>query len=191
MRALDLAAGDAPTKGTAARCASSVEQARAQAVVDVVGVIGDIVGDRRGLRLEAGVEAESRAAAACRKRGSQPGRRGRDSAPTARLRRRCSGPLCLTRPSSVSRRQVEAVEIGVAALELGDDAQRLAVVVEAAVAPPCRRRARPRRCGRTACGRGRGRAPPPRRGRRRRASARASARAICATSIVWVRRVRK
>ena len=30
--------------------------------------------------------------------------------------------------------QVEAVEVGVAALELGDDAQRMAVVVEAAVA---------------------------------------------------------
>ena len=34
------------------------EQAGAQAVVDVVRVIGDIVSDRRGLRLEARMEAE-------------------------------------------------------------------------------------------------------------------------------------
>ena len=34
------------------------KQAGAQAVVDVVGVVGDVVGDRGGLRLEAGVAGE-------------------------------------------------------------------------------------------------------------------------------------
>ena len=41
--------------------------------------------------------------------------------------------MCLTRPATVASREVEAVEVGVAALEFGDDAQRVAVVVEAAV----------------------------------------------------------
>ena len=87
--------------------------------------------------------------------------------------------------------QVEPVEIGVAPLELGHDAQRLAVVVEAAV----RRHAGVERVlagmAERAYGRDRGRARSPRRDRRRDRSARASARAICATSIVWVSRVRK
>ncbi len=34
------------------------EQAGAQAVVDIVGVVGDVVGERRRLRLEAGVRLE-------------------------------------------------------------------------------------------------------------------------------------
>ena len=42
--------------------------------------------------------------------------------------------MCLTRPGERRPGQVEAVEVGVAALERGDDAQRVAVVVEAAVA---------------------------------------------------------
>ncbi len=37
---------------------STREQAGAQAVVDVVGVIGDIVGDRRDLRLQRGKAPE-------------------------------------------------------------------------------------------------------------------------------------
>ena len=37
-----------------------IEQAGAQAVVDVVRVIGDVVGDRRRLRLEARMQARSR-----------------------------------------------------------------------------------------------------------------------------------
>ena len=87
--------------------------------------------------------------------------------------------------------QIEAVEVGVAPLEPGDDAQRLGVVVEAAEARPCRRRARPRRYGRRACGRGRARAPAPRPDpRRARGSARARGRSAL-TSMVWVRRVRK
>ena len=36
-----------------------IEQAGAQAVVDVVGVIGDVVGDRRRLRLGLGEESRS------------------------------------------------------------------------------------------------------------------------------------
>jgi len=34
------------------------KQARAQAVVDVVSVVGDVVGDRSRLRLKAGVQAQ-------------------------------------------------------------------------------------------------------------------------------------
>ena len=44
-----------------------------------------------------------------------------------------SGPLCLTRPSSVSQVRLSPSNSGVAALERGDDAQGLGVVVEAAV----------------------------------------------------------
>ena len=43
-----------------------------------------------------------------------------------------SGPLCLTSPSSVSQAEVQPVELGIAALQPGDDAQRLGIVVEAA-----------------------------------------------------------
>ena len=77
------------------------EQARAQAVVDVVGVIGDIVSDRRRLRLEARMEAEVERLHLDRKRGSRPGRRAPGSARSARRRRSSSGPLCLTSPASV------------------------------------------------------------------------------------------
>jgi hypothetical protein len=41
-----------PGKATARIASSKIEQAGAQAVVDVMGVIGDVVGDRRRLRLE-------------------------------------------------------------------------------------------------------------------------------------------
>ncbi len=45
-----------------------------------------------------------------------------------------SGPLCLTRPSSVSQVRFRPSKSGVAALQRGHDAQRLGVVVEAAIA---------------------------------------------------------
>ena len=86
--------------------------------------------------------------------------------------------------------QVEAVEIGVAPLELGDDAQSVAVVVE----PPVVGHAGVERL---LAGMAEGRVPEIVAERDRlgevvvELSARASARAICATSIVWVRRVRK
>ena len=41
--------------------------------------------------------------------------------------------MCLTRPGERRVGEVQPVEIGVAALEFGDDAERVAVVVEAAV----------------------------------------------------------
>ena len=43
------------------------------------------------------------------------------------------GPLCFTRPSCVSKAEVQPVEERVAALELGDDAQALRIVVEALI----------------------------------------------------------
>ena len=85
--------------------------------------------------------------------------------------------------------QVEPVELGIAALQRGHDAQGLGVVVEAAM-------------GRQACverplaGMAERRMAEIMRQRQRfgrsssRPSARASARAICATSSVWVSRVR-
>ena len=162
--------GSPPDSGTSSSM-SSDEQPGAQAVVDVMGVVGDVVGDRRALRLEAGeaveleieqlVEVEDGLAAPGPLAGSACGP--------------VSGPLCLTRPSSVSQRQVEPVELGIAPLQPGDDAQRLGVVVEAAPWPHLRRRAHPRRYGRTACGRNRGPARRPRRDPRRSA-ARAPAR---------------
>ena len=48
--------------------------------------------------------------------------------------RSVSGPLCLTRPSSVSQVRLSPSKSAIAALERGDDAQRLRVVVEAAEA---------------------------------------------------------
>ncbi len=73
------------------------EQARAQAVVDVVGVIGDVVGERRRLRLGAGEGRQLQ-----RKQRVElddiGGRCARFAARPAP-----AGPLCLTRPSSVSQ----------------------------------------------------------------------------------------
>ena len=66
------------------------EQAGAQAVVDVVIVVGDVVGDRRHLRLEARPAAPDRAGIRSRPR----------PAPRAD---RPTGPLCLASPSSVSQ----------------------------------------------------------------------------------------
>ena len=73
-----------------------LEQAGAQAVVDVVVVVGDVVAQRRDLRLGPGmaVELEIVVAAIFDDRRRQVGQRA------AAL---SSGPLCLTAPSSVSQ----------------------------------------------------------------------------------------
>ena len=54
-----ISSSSAATNGTA-RIVGELEQAGAQAVVDVVRVVGDVVGDRRRLRLEAGVLRQDR-----------------------------------------------------------------------------------------------------------------------------------
>ena len=145
------------------------EQAGAQAVVDVVGVVGDVVGERRRLRLRAGeaVEPEGLQGVVFQDRaGNAAAARSAASARRLRLEQR---PVVLDEALQRLPGEVQPVEGGVAALQAGDDAQRLGVVVEAAVSAPCRRRARPRPYGRRGCGRGRGTArgppPDPRRGR--------------------------
>ena len=154
------------------------EQFGAQAVVDVVIDIGDVVGQRGDLRLQARPAVERRAASALSKLAIGPGKR--------RLER----AVVLDQPLERFPGQVQPVEIGVAMLQLRDQPQRMGVVVEAADATPSPRSAPPRRHGRTACGRDRA---PARRASARSsssASTRASERAICATSSEWVSRVR-
>ena len=165
-----------PASGTSAR-SSSAEQAGAQAVVEIVVVVGDVVGDRgrpapRPARTSAKIKRSCRGRPAAMACAARAPRRGH--APV-------SGPLCLTRPSSVSQVRLRPSKPRTA-LEPRHHLEALRVVVEAAVgrhAPP---RARARRHGRRADGRGRGPAPAPRPGPRRAAAARAMARAICATS---------
>ncbi len=65
-----------PTNGTDSRSLEG-EQAGAQAVIDIVGVIGDVVGDRRDLRLGAGIAPELEIAAGPDSRGSRAARRSR------------------------------------------------------------------------------------------------------------------
>ena len=77
------------------------EQARAQAVVDVVGVVGDVVGERRRLRLEARVQAEVERLQPIVSEDRRRDARARGSARSARPEASSSGPLCLTRPASV------------------------------------------------------------------------------------------
>ena len=108
------------------------EQARAQAVVDVMGVIGDIVSDCSRLGLEARMQAEVETLYSIVAQD-----RGRDAAGAVSLGRRAvcieERPVMLDQPGQRRLGQIEAVEGGVAALELGHDAQGMAVVVEAAV----------------------------------------------------------
>ena len=64
------------------------EQARAQSVVDVMRVIGDIVGDRRRLRLETRMKVEVEPLQAVVSEDRARERRAPDIAPPARPRRR-------------------------------------------------------------------------------------------------------
>ena len=79
------------------------EQAGAQAVVDVMGVIGDVVGDGRDLRLERGKAPELQIVVRDCNRKCRRECRARDSDQPACPLRSVSGPLCLTMPSSVSQ----------------------------------------------------------------------------------------
>ena len=108
------------------------EQIGAQAVVDVVRVVGDVVGDRRHLRLGAGegrkLERLQPVVGQDRPRHAVRGVARRRLA-VAREQRAVVLDQALQRLPG----EIEAVEAGVAALEIGDDAQRLRIVVEAAV----------------------------------------------------------
>ena len=100
------------------------EQTGAHAVVDVVIVVGDVVGERGDLRLGAGVRREFQVVAA--------------DVLADRPRQRPAGALARERAVVLDHAlqrfpgQVQAVELGVTLLQLGDHAQTLRVVVEAA-----------------------------------------------------------
>ena len=152
------------------------EQVGAQPVVDVVGVVGDVVGDRGDLRLGAGeapqLEVLQAAIVEDRLRHAVLA-----IAPDRLAVAVGQRAVVLDQPFQRLPGEIEPVEGGVAPLERGDDAQRLGVVVEAAGVARGSDRARARRHGRTADGRDRGRARAPRSGpRRARARARASGR---------------
>ncbi len=100
------------------------EQTGAQPVIDVVVVVGDVVGKCRDLRLGSGesVEGERMAAVVFGDR-----RRHRAFNPRAAQR-----PVVLDRAFERFPSQVEAVEFGIMALEPGQDPQGLVVVREAA-----------------------------------------------------------
>ena len=97
-----------------------LEQRRAQAVVEIVVGVGDVVGERGDLGLGARVRGQFQIVlgAVARDVGRHPaGQR----------------PVVLDHALERLPGQVEAVELGVATLEEGDHPQRLGVVVEAAL----------------------------------------------------------
>jgi len=103
-----------------------LEQAGAQAVVDVVVVVGDVVAQGSDLRLRPGMAAELEVMvlAIFDDGGRQLAERA------AILQQR---PVVLHRALERFPGEVEPVELGIALLELGEDAERLCVVVEAAI----------------------------------------------------------
>ena len=108
-----------------------IEKPGPQAVVEVVRIIGDIVGDRRRLRLEARIgcklEAPARVIFEDRRRHAAQSIAAERPAVLAEER-----TIVLDEPFERFPDEIEPVEIGIAALELGHDAQRLRIVVEAA-----------------------------------------------------------
>jgi iron-sulfur cluster assembly accessory protein len=108
-----------------------IDQARAQTVVEVMRVIGDAVGECRGLCLGAGemrkFEIMNRIIFKDR-RGKSAFRitPGHPAGPQERA-------VMFDEPFQGLPSQIESIEGRVAGLELGDDAQRLGVVIEAAV----------------------------------------------------------
>ena len=108
------------------------EEPGAQAIVDVVGVVGHVIGYGGGLGLGAGEagEIERQAGVELHYRHGQPPRgvfgNGRAVAPQQRA-------IVLDQPLQRLPGEVQAVVIGVALLQTGDDAQGLGVVVKAPI----------------------------------------------------------
>ena len=100
------------------------------------------------------------------------------------------GPLCLTRPSSVSQLRLSPSKSGITPLKTGDNTQCLRVVIEAAEAGEAVVERAFAGMAEQADGQGHAPAPAPRPRSSSRPRARASERAICATSSVCVSRVR-
>ena len=107
------------------------EQFGAQAVIDVVGVIGNVVGDGCDLRLGAGVAPELEVLGLA---VTKDGRRHATLAVAANRGAAVIGEraVVLDQPFECLPGEVEPVEGGVATLQLCHHSQRLRVVVEAA-----------------------------------------------------------
>src|SRR3984957_9905897 len=108
------------------------EQTSAEAIVDVMRVISDIISDRSRLGFEARMKAELKTLHCI---VAEDG--GGNALRLVPLSRRARGvkqrAVVLDEPGQRRPGEVEAVELGVMPLELGHDAQSVAVVVEAAV----------------------------------------------------------
>ena len=159
-----------------------LEQAGAQAVVDVMVVVGDVVAQCRDLRLRPGMAAELEVVVLAIFDDG-----GRQVVERAAILEQWS--IVLHRTLERLPGEVEPVELGIALLELGEDAQGLGVVVEAAVRLH-------RRVQRLLAGMAERRVAEIVGERHRLAeilvepSVRQMVRAICATSSEWVSRVR-
>ncbi len=105
------------------------EETGPQPVIDVVIVVGDVVGDRSGLRFRARPAGELEVLAAGRIGGD--GRRHRTGAGLGAGPRAGQGAVVLGHPFQALPGQVDPVELGIAALQLRQDAKSLLVVVEA------------------------------------------------------------
>ena len=107
------------------------EQPGAQPVVDVMGIVGDVVGQRRRLRLAAGEGRELQILL-----GGVVEDRERHAGSGVARRRAAVGPeqraVVLDQALERLPGEVQPVERGVAPLEPGHEAKRLGVVVEAA-----------------------------------------------------------
>ena len=108
------------------------EHAGPQPIIDVVGVIGDVVGDRPGLRLRTGELGEGKvlAGAIFDDLLRNPPLR---VAAGRRARGVGQGAVVLDQAFEGFPGEVEAVEAGVAALQAGHHRQRLGIMVETAM----------------------------------------------------------
>ncbi len=103
MPVVDLREKPGRRTATAARMSASENRPGPEAVVDVVRVVGDVVGERRRLRLEARMKREVEPLAPVVGQDRFAARRARGSAGIGRPEASRSGPLCLTRPAIVVR----------------------------------------------------------------------------------------
>ena len=108
-----------------------VEKSGPQAVVDVMSVIGDIVGDGGGLGLAAGMgrQFEVLPGVVFEDRQRHSARRIAQGRIARRIEKRA---IMLDQPLEGFPSEIEAIVIRIATLEPGDDPQSLGVVVETA-----------------------------------------------------------
>ena len=110
------------------------DQSGAKAIVDVMRIIGDVVGESRRLRLGAGekvkLEVGDRVIFDKRRRQPAAGIAGHRRAIRPQQR-----AIVLYQPFQRLECQIKAIEGGVTLLQLGDDAKRLRIVIEAAIGP--------------------------------------------------------